>query len=262
MIVAELAAIFGLKIRKSEWDQAEKLISGLRRSAMSLVGILGVKSFLGMVEGAAKAGTEVLAMSKQFGISTQSVQEWGYVAKQTGSDINKFGAAISQVERNLRRFALGHGSKDVRRTFLEFGISQAEAAKMMSSPDGLNEILFRMADRAEALGVTMDTSSGIFQLAGRYAKGFAADLSQGSEKIREMMTEAKRLGLIIGQHSGAGVRCVWRDPPVHCHSRARRHSHRCSRRALAVRASRDRHRGRDPLLGRHQKRGEYGPGLD
>ena len=86
MQVGALWMAFVLKPDAS-WSKATKLIGGLKAAAAGLLAFTGAKRFVGWIEEAASAGTHIIGLSKQFGISAQSVQEWGYIAKQSGSNI-------------------------------------------------------------------------------------------------------------------------------------------------------------------------------
>ena len=195
MTVSELYVIFGLQPRG--WEQGENLVRRLASVARYYIGTQAVRSLTNMALGAAKAATHTLALAKQFGISSQAVQEFGYVASQTGSNINQFGAAMSQLERNLISFAHGRGSSEARRAFELFGISQQMAADSLNKPDGLKQVIFTMADRAKALGNNMLVSGSVMKIAGRYAQGFAADLANGSEGMRKMIDHIHQLGGVV-----------------------------------------------------------------
>lgn len=204
MTVAELAVVFGLQPKG--WGEGENLVRRLASVARRLIGIETVRSLTNMALGAAKAATHTLALAKQFGISSQAVQEFGYVAQQTGSNINQFGAALSQIERNLVSFAHGKGSTEARRAFELFGISQQMAADSLNRPDGLKQIIFTMADRAKALGNNMLVSGSVMKIAGRYAQGFAADLSNGSEGMRQMIDRIHQLGGVVDDKQLQGLK--------------------------------------------------------
>lgn len=197
MTVGELYVLFGLQPKG--WSEGENLVRRLASVARQYIGIQAVRSLTNMALGAAKAATHTLALAKQFGISSQAVQEFGYVATQTGSNINQFGAAMSQLERNLLSFAHGKGSKEANRAFELFGISQQMAADSLNKPDGLKQIIFQMADRAKALGNNMLVSGSVMKIAGRYAQGFAADLANGSEGMRQMIDHIHQLGGVVDE---------------------------------------------------------------
>ncbi len=196
MIVAELIAVMGLRVDKESFKAASNAMRTLRAAALGFLSISVGKKLIGWAEEAAEAGTHVVGLSHQLGISTQAVQEWGFVAKQSGSNMNEFAVAVSQVERNMRLFAEGKGSKEVRRTFQEFGLTQSQVAADLKKPNGLNDTLFTIADRMKAMGVTAESSSAITMVAGRRAKGFAADMAQGSAALRKQIDDAHRLGMI------------------------------------------------------------------
>ncbi len=201
MNIGQLFVMLGISVNKTSFAEGLAQLVALKVAAEG-AGIIELgKHMADMAIEAAQSGTHILALSKQLGVSTQTMQEWGYVAKQSGSNSNEFSVAISQMERNLRLFAEGKGSKEVQRTFREFGISQADAAKALRSPDGLNDVLFTIADRMKALGINAESASGITIIAGRRARGFAADMAQGSDAIRAQIEHFHELGGVVDEKS-------------------------------------------------------------
>ncbi len=190
--------MFGITTDASSFKNAEKALTGLKSAALGFLSLSALKSFTGFIEHIAETGTHVIALSHQFGISTKAVQEWGYVAKQSGSNMNEFGVAVSQIEKNLRMFSEGKGSKEVIKTFHSMGLTQSGVAKDMAGPDGLNHVLFQVADYAHKAGDSIQTASSIQVVAGRRAKGFVADMARGSAALKEQIGHFRAMGGVIG----------------------------------------------------------------
>lgn len=195
MNVSSIFVTLGLSVEG--FSKGESAIKNLGKMAQRYIAGTAVDGLVKMATEAAKAGTEILSLSKQLGISTTATQEWSYVAKTSGSNAKEFTTAIGQLERGLLQLSHGKGSKEARAAFLDLGISQAEAAKLMTKPDGLNEALFKISDRAKAMGNDVKRSAEIMMIAGRRAKGFAADMAQGSGALREQIKHVHAIGGVL-----------------------------------------------------------------
>lgn len=172
-------------------------ISTLQSALGIYVGFSAVRGVMSWAEEKAHEATETLSRSKQIGVSTKTLQEWSYVAQRSGSNAKEFAVAIGQTERALRSYAAGKGSKMAAESFKAFGISSNFAAKELRKPGGLNDILFRISERAQKAGNTGLTAARMMGFAGRYARGFAADMEQGPKALREQIQHVHEIGGVL-----------------------------------------------------------------
>lgn len=200
-------ALFGVKLDQDSFAGAMRAIAALHVAA---AGLHKVMSFAGdlvdMATGAAKAGTHIAGLSAGLGMSIKSVQEWKYVAEQAGSTVDAWARGVSMAERNMANFAQGRGSKAFKESMEHMHISMKQAKDAMTGPDGMNGIMFLLADRYKEMGLQAIRGADNTRIFGARNREFAHDLSQGSEYIKEQIKHAHELGLIISDLDVANLK--------------------------------------------------------
>lgn len=197
MTAGEIAIIFGLQTDKGSFSEGMNLLRSLRTAARQLIGVEAIKSLVGFVEHAAEAGTHILGTATALGISTASLQEWSFVARRAGTSTLDITRGISQFERNLREFAAGRGGNRFKDAMRDLGISSDEAAHALSKPNGINDLLFKVADAYKRMGNTGNRAAINMGLFGARARGMAQDLSQGGAALREQIKHLHEIGGVV-----------------------------------------------------------------
>jgi hypothetical protein len=131
------------------------------RAGLAAVGALKValEGIAGVVSGAADAGTHIAQLAASTGLSTAQVQEWGYVAEQAGGSADSFSRGVAQLDRFLRNFAAGGGSRGFASTMAQLGISVEDARAALADPQGLDRMLLRISDRFRTMGDTAERAA-------------------------------------------------------------------------------------------------------
>lgn len=186
---------------------AMRAIAALHVAAAGLHKVMSFASDLvDMATGAAKAGTHIAGLSAGLGMSIKSVQEWKYVAEQAGSTVDAWARGVSMAERNMANFAQGRGSKAFKESMEHTHISMKQAKDAMTGPDGMNGIMFLLADRYKEMGLQAIRGADNTRIFGARNREFAHDLSQGSEYIKEQIKHAHELGLVISDLDVANLK--------------------------------------------------------
>nr|HEX4314792.1 hypothetical protein [Kofleriaceae bacterium] len=198
MTVGELALLLTFDVKGL--GAATKALEHVRASAMALSAIRFGES---IIAGAAAAGAHIAQLSASTGLSTSTIQEWGYVAEQAGGSSASFARGVAQMDRFLREFVAGRGSKSFRSAMGEVGLSVEDAKSALASPDGLDHALLKISDRFMAMGNTADRAALAAQLFGaRTGREIAADLARGGNAIQLMRDHFRELG---GELSGPQI---------------------------------------------------------
>lgn len=193
MTVGELVAIFSLK--PQGWDKGNKLLEGLARRAKLLIGGEAVRSIVGFVEHATAAASKVYSLSQSTGLTVQQVQELGYVAQQSGSDLKQMAVGLRMAERNLREFSEGRGGKTLRATMAATHTSIKDARDALASPEGLQAWLLKTADTFKQMGNTGKRGAiGTALFGQRAGQAIVADLSRGKEAVEALMARRREMG--------------------------------------------------------------------
>lgn len=199
-IIGELRALFGFKIDKESLTAVNSTISGVKSAAASIgagVSILGISH---LIEKSVEGATHMLAMAKSTGISTTALQFWNDVSVRSGSNVNQFSVGVAMLERNFRSFAEGVGGKRLAATMQEVGLTATDARKALTSPDGMDTALLKIADHFKAMGDTAERGALGFALFGQRAgRALVADLARGSAGLEEMRAHLRSIGGVIDE---------------------------------------------------------------
>lgn len=201
MNVGELFVLFGLKTNDKSFNDGLKLLTALKVGASAIHDVVaGVgEKLVEMAFDAAKAGTHILGTAASLGMSTKSIQEWSYVAKQAGSNVEQFTVGISMFERNLREFASGRGSKRFKDAMREVGMTHQDARAALVGPDGVNNAIFKVADAYQKMGNTANRAAINTGLFGARARGMAQDLGKGSAAVKAQIDHLNAMGGIVSE---------------------------------------------------------------
>lgn len=201
-VVAELAALLGLQVDKKGFNEARRLIGGIRSALGGLVAAAGVKSLTGFIEHTAEGATHLVAFSKAMGLTVEQTQEWGYVAEQSGSNLRELSVGFGMAERNLRNFAEGRGGKALRATMREIGTSTEDAKAALASPDGMNAWLLKTSQRFKELGDNAQRGAlGQAVFGARAGRAVVADMARGADAIKELMERRRSMGELSGEQA-------------------------------------------------------------
>src|SRR5206468_1694375 len=111
MIIAELAAILGLKIDKKSFSEADKLLGKVKTGLLSLVAFeaieKGIHKLAEAVESTIAFGSSLENLSKSAGVPVEALQKLGNSAKRHGSSIEELGLGFKFLSRNMVEAATG-----------------------------------------------------------------------------------------------------------------------------------------------------------
>ncbi len=199
MTVGELYVLFGISTDASSFKNAEKALTGLKSAALGFLSISALKSFTGFVEHIAESAVHIIGTSQALGLSTRALQQWTYIAKQSGSNVQQLTQGVGMFEKNLRAFAQGGGSKAFKQSMRDVHLTAADAKNDLASEDGVTGALMKVSKAFKDMGNTGARgaiSKGLF--GARAANTITADLANGPEAIKEKLKRLDALGGVIG----------------------------------------------------------------
>lgn len=131
-------------------------------------------------------------LSARFKISTETLSEWAYAAKLTGSDIEGLAGIIPKFSKTVADAA--DAGSEAGKTFAALGISvKDQAGQLRSFQDLLPEIM----DRFKGLNNETTETALAMQLFGRSGAEFLEFLNLGSDGLSKMGDRARELGIVI-----------------------------------------------------------------
>lgn len=137
-------------------------------------------------------------LSARFKISTETLSEWAYAAKLTGSDIEGLAGIIPKFSKTVADAA--DAGSEAGKTFAALGISvRDQDGQLRSFQDLLPEIM----DRFKGLNNETTETALAMQLFGRSGAEFLEFLNLGSGGLTKMGDRARELGIVIDTETAA-----------------------------------------------------------
>jgi hypothetical protein len=156
--------------------------------ALSALGALAVKT--------AVTADELADTAAKIGLSAESLQEWNYVAKLSGSSTESLNKAFVKVNGILGDIATGNGDK-VSESLALIGLS-VDDLKGKNADQAFNSIrdaLANVEDEAIRVGVANEFFGD------KIGSELIPILSQEAYAISDLRTEARELGIITNQQA-------------------------------------------------------------
>lgn len=163
--------------------------------AMNALGALGVglsaAAFAGMVKGALDAADALNKLQQRTGLATEFLSQLQYAAKL--ADVSNESLATSMRKLNVSIAQGLAGDKEKIAVFRQLGVTTADLGQ------GTEAVMMKMADAFAKAGDGAGKQAISLALMGKAGDDMIPLLNGGSAAIRDLMTEADRLGLTIGQ---------------------------------------------------------------
>lgn len=130
-------------------------------------------------------GSAIFDASEKTGLSTDAIQEWKFIAEQTGTTLESVTGAVGMMTRGLQTNA---------ETFAKLGIELKNAdGSFRSTTDIFNDTVATLS----AMSDETERDQLAFKLLGRSAQSLIPILNAGASGIESMRDEAHRLGIVL-----------------------------------------------------------------
>lgn len=221
MDVAEIAAVLGLSVKEEDWDHALELIDKVKKSTEEVghvgkkageeaaegwaklkemaeltehfleeyIGYEGIKSIGEMTEKVVSQTMQLQHLSERYGVTVETLQNFDYMAKLTGTSLQSVTNAMQRMEFGLRATSKSAGIRGAAGALQKLGISATEFKKA-----DMNGQLGMLADKFEKMADPNQKIAMAMQLGGRGMVSLIPLLSQGRDKMHELSQEAQELG--------------------------------------------------------------------
>jgi hypothetical protein len=157
---------------------------------VTLLGLAAVGAFnLGMQ--GMRMADDIANTARKIGVGTNALQEWRFVAKQTGGDAKDADAALDKFADKLAQATAGT-SKSATKAFNLLGIGPEELRSFKSTEDALDTITDRIKGlKSEADRAAVAEALGLGSLSNA--------LRDGAVDIAKLRDEAQSLGIVMDQ---------------------------------------------------------------
>lgn len=199
------------KRAKKSTDDLDRASKGLRgsfgqlgtaaKAAMPfLTGAAVIAGMKKMITMTADAGDKFAKMSQKLGISVETLSTFDHVAKLSGITIDVVAVGMRRFAQNAIDMSRGIG--EAKREFELMGISVKDSDGNIRE---MEDLLLEVADRFSKMeDGTLKTATAM-RLFGRSGSEMIPMLNKGKGGLREMMEEAKRLGLVFSKESAQAM---------------------------------------------------------
>ncbi len=196
------------------YTQDNKLVRGLNSAAkkleafgsgirtiglrLSTLGTAMVAPLMGAAKVFADMGSDLVDMSQRTGISVEALSELGFVAEQSGADLEILEGSVKKMQKLL--FEAASGSDGAQKSLSSLGLSVADLSQL--SPD---EQFKRIADRLSMIAdpaIRTATAMGIF---GKSGTKLLPMLQNGAQGIEELQQQARDLGLTMSTEDASAA---------------------------------------------------------
>lgn len=140
----------------------------------------------------AKYADDVMVLSTQFGLSTDTIQEFQYMAELTDTSLETITGSLSKLTKNMQSASKGTG--DTYEAFKALGVEITDSnGELRDSEDVFNDVidaLGQMDNQTQADAYAM-------QIFGKSAMELNPLIAAGSDAINEYAQEAHDMGYVL-----------------------------------------------------------------
>ena len=154
------------------------------------------KGLYDMGVNSAKYADDVMVMATQFGLSTDTIQEFQYMAELTDTSLETITGSMSKLTKNMQNAKKGTG--DTAKAFEALGVSITnDNGELRDSEDVFNDVinaLGQMDNQTQADAYAM-------QIFGKSAMELNPLIEAGSDSIAQYAEEAHQMGYVLDQET-------------------------------------------------------------
>lgn len=180
---------------KSSLTQIDGMVGGYGSRIIGLIAnpyilaataiIAAIKTFTDLTHELVAYGAQIQETSERTGLSTKALQEYKFIAEQTGGSLETITAAVKMMTRGLET------NKD---TFAKLGIQTKDLnGNFLSTSEIFTGTIKKLGD----LSNDTERTNLALKLFGRGALDMVPLLKEGSKGIEELTQKANELGLVL-----------------------------------------------------------------
>jgi phage-related minor tail protein len=170
--------------------KANLTADALKATGQAIVNI--GKGVLELGKNSAKYADDVMVLSTQFGLSTDTIQEFQYMAELTDTSLETITGSLAKLTKNMQTATKGTG--DAYKAFEALGVSITDSnGELRSSEDVFNDVinaLGQMDNQTQADAYAM-------QIFGKSAMELNPLIEAGSDAIAQYAEEAHQMGYVL-----------------------------------------------------------------
>ena len=177
------------------WSTAKQVLADLVEKGIELA-IQAVKRLAeAMVEGvndAADYADEILTLSSVTGLSTQTLQEFSYMAELIDVSLDTVTGSLTKLKNNMQAAASGSGA--AYDAFQALGISVTDSEGHLRNAE---EVFYEVIDALGQMENGTERDAFSMDIFGRSAQDLNPMIEAGSDAIADFAAEAQEMGYVL-----------------------------------------------------------------
>lgn len=190
--VNELVSAIGINLPAGA-QEAIKALDGQKVSTLALVGatVALVTGFAKASFAAADFADDMLTLSSQTGISTDTLQELKYAAEFVDVSLETMTGSMAKMIRSMS--SAQNGSKDASEAFRKLHVSITNNGRLKDS----EQMFYELIDALGRVKNETERDALAMQVFGKSAQDLNPLIEAGSARLKELGEEAQKLGIIM-----------------------------------------------------------------
>lgn len=184
---------------KEGWTESKAVLAelakeGLDKAAEACKKL--AKALAGAVGDSGEYADEILTMSTKYGISTEKLQEFSYMAELVDTDLGTITGATAKLTKQMG--AAAEGNEAAAEKFAELGIDIRDANGDMKSAD---EVFMEVIDALGQMESGVERDNVAMELFGKSAQELNPLIETGSAGIAAYAQEAHDMGAVLDEEA-------------------------------------------------------------
>lgn len=169
---------------------SDAIIGGVKALGSAVVDL--AKGMAGLVTDSAKAADEINTLSKQTGLSTDTIQKYQYAAESIDVPLDTLTGSLSKLTKTMAKAKSGNG--DAAKAFESLGISVVDASgKLRDNEDVFADVIAALAE----IPNETERDATAMTLLGKSAQDLNPLILGGADALEELGKKAEEAGLIL-----------------------------------------------------------------
>lgn len=187
-----------LKNLQTELLNTKVKASGLKESMTVLATVLTSLSavYLGASKSVADYADNIITMSNETHIATDTLQGWDYAADLIDVSVDTMTGSIKKMTNNMQTAATGSG--EASKAFTKLGVKITDVHGNMRDSE---EVFYDVIDALGNVKNETERDQLAMDIFGKSATELAGAISAGSEGLKEYGDKARELGLIMSDEA-------------------------------------------------------------
>jgi hypothetical protein len=192
-VLRDVLAHFGIEIDSGPLEGLDagigSVIGNLQRMGQVLAGGFAINQIHAFVAETVAAGDDLGDLSERLGVSTDSLETWGFAAQVSGLSAEAMSSSLGFLQRSLSQAVTGDAN--ARQAFNRLGVTLTDTEGRTRDLDAVLLDVARAVSQTEDPARRAAMAQSVF---GRSGAALVPLLSRGAEGLAELRAEYQRLG--------------------------------------------------------------------